>query len=89
MVALIEKLEKLKQDKELLSRKIQRIEAKQKLQENKYDIRRKILVGTYFLEKAKSENSMDKLMEYMNVFLTKDRDRKLFNLPSKTNNSDK
>ncbi len=53
-------------------------------QERKADTRRKVLVGAAILEKVESDEwPRDKLVAMMDKFLTRDRDRELFDLPSR------
>jgi hypothetical protein len=75
------RLEKLKQRKEKLNAKIQTIEARLKTSERKIDVRKKILVGTYYLEHAEKNNSIEDLKLAMDKFLKRDFDRELFELP--------
>ncbi|CAN5372243.1 hypothetical protein BH10PSE19_BH10PSE19_04760 [soil metagenome] len=65
-----------------LHAQIQKLEALEKTCERKRDTRRKILVGAYYLDKAKSSSSeMQMLQGTMAEFLTRDNDRVLFELP--------
>lgn len=94
MTKAAENLEKkieaqLEKPKQLKARK-QAIEAreksKQKEQERKDDTRRKILLGSYLIKKMQ-ENAAnkEKILAEISEYLVEDRDRKLFDLPSKTN----
>lgn len=47
----------------------------------KHETRRKIILGTYYLEQAEKDNNFDSLKKIMDSYLTKDIDRKLFDLP--------
>jgi len=72
--------------KQLKARK-QAIEArersKQKEQERKDDTRRKILLGSYLIKKMNAnEANKEKILAELNEYLTEDRDRQLFGLPS-------
>jgi hypothetical protein len=78
---IISKLDKLKSQQEKLKARIQLMEARAKESERKKDTRRKILVGSYFLDKAKEKNQLDEIKERMNTFLTRNSDRILFGLP--------
>jgi large subunit ribosomal protein L7/L12 len=70
------KLEALLKQQEELKKKIASEEAKIKDKRRKEDTRRKILVGSYFLEKT----NPDDLKRYMNEYLTREDDRFLFDL---------
>jgi len=74
------KLEKLKEQQKKLAAKIQLAEARTKTAERKKDTRRKILIGSYYLEKAISEKKMDDLTKLMDKFLVRNGDRVLFGL---------
>lgn len=74
------RIEQLKKKREQLDARIQKIEATQKAKEKKQDTRRKILVGAYYLDKAKKENRMDEVKHAMEEFLTRKSDRLLFEL---------
>ena len=52
------------------------------MKERKEDTRRKILVGSYYLDKAKKDGSFDELVKHMDKFLVRDSERKLFGLSS-------
>jgi hypothetical protein len=78
---IISKLDKLKAQQEKLKARIQLMESRAKDSERKKDTRRKILVGSYFIEKAKEKNQWDEIKERMDTFLTRNSDRILFELP--------
>lgn len=73
-------LEKLKAQRAKLEARIQAAEARLKGSERKQDTRRKILVGSYYLDKAHQEGTLDELKKIMEAYLIRDSDRKLFNL---------
>ncbi len=74
------KLDKLKEQREQLNARIQQLEAAEKAREKKRDTRRKILVGAYYLDKAKSEGRFEEVRQAMDKFLTRESDRVLFDL---------
>ncbi|MBP9727647.1 MAG: mobilization protein [Gammaproteobacteria bacterium] len=74
------KLESLKKQQEQLKAKIQALEAAETSRERKRETRRKILVGSYYLDKARSENKFDDLVQLMDGYLNRDSDRVLFDL---------
>ncbi|MBS0287992.1 MAG: hypothetical protein JSR17_11885 [Proteobacteria bacterium] len=76
-------LEKLKKQKQVLEARIQKCENRNKQVERKQETRRKILVGSYFLDKAYKENKFDDIKKLMDDYLTRHSDRKLFDLPLK------
>lgn len=81
--AQLEKLKQLKARKQAIE---SREKSKQKEQERKDDTRRKILLGSYLIKKMQeSEANKEKILAEINEYLVEDRDRKLFDLPSKSN----
>jgi len=72
--------ERLKQLKAQKQAKDAREKAKQKEQDRKNDTRRKILLGSYLLNKMEDEAEKEKILAGINEYLTADRDRKLFDL---------
>lgn len=76
-------LQKLKAQQAHITARIQSTEAKLKVAERKKDTRRKILVGSCYLEEALRNNRMDEIKKHMDKFLTRDSDRALFDLPKK------
>jgi hypothetical protein len=74
-------LEKLKTQRDKLNARIQAAEARSKQSERKKDTRRKILVGSYFLDQAIQNNQMEEIKQKMDIYLKRDSDRVLFDLP--------
>lgn len=70
--------EKMKQLKAQMLAEKNRLDAKNK----KEELRRKILVGAYFLEKAEKEGTLESLTKTIEPFLTRENDRELFGLPA-------
>jgi large subunit ribosomal protein L7/L12 len=75
------RLEKLKMKQAKLSAQIQAVEAREKFHERKKETRRKILLGSYYLEQFRQHNKTERLKEIMRNYLTRDSDRQLFDLP--------
>ena len=71
-----ERLKQLKAQKQAV---LAREKARQKAQDRKDDTRRKILLGSYLLNKMEDEAEKEKILAGINEYLTEDRDRKLFN----------
>lgn len=82
-VTTASQLLKLKEQRAKLEARIQAAEARAKQDERKKDTRRKILVGSYYLERVVQNNQMDELIKKLDGFLTRNSDRKLFDLPEK------
>lgn len=82
-VTTASQLLKLKEQRAKLEARIQAIEARAKQDERKKDTRRKILVGSYYLEQVIQNNQMDDLKKRLDSFLTRNSDRRLFDLPER------
>ena len=74
------RLKRLMEQREKIDARIQAAEARIKTSERKKDVRKKILIGSYYLDKAIKENAMDELKKIMDKYLTRDSDRELFGL---------
>lgn len=77
---MVTQLAKLKEKHLQLAARIQRLEAAEKHAERKKDTRRKILIGAYYLDKARKENTETALAEVLSDYLKRDQDRALFGL---------
>lgn len=73
-------IEKLKEQRDKLNARIQQQEARLKTSERKIDTRKKILIGSYFLDNAIKENKLDEIKSLMKDYLKRDSDRALFDL---------
>ena len=82
----ISKLEKLKKQRDTLNARIQKTEAMEKSRGRKKDTRRKILVGAYYLDKAKEDNTIPEINKIMESYLTRKSDRSLFDLSETSEN---
>ncbi|CAL7962266.1 Relaxasome subunit MobC [Gammaproteobacteria bacterium] len=74
------RLKRLMEQREKIDARIQAAEARIKSSERKKDVRKKILVGAYYLDIAIKENRMNEIKEIMDKYLTRDSDRILFDL---------
>ncbi|MEI6095671.1 MAG: mobilization protein [Gammaproteobacteria bacterium] len=74
----ISKIDALKIKRERLHAQIQKLEASEKSRERKQDTRRKILVGSYFIDKAKEEGGVESLYQLMGNYLKRESDKQLF-----------
>ena len=75
------KLEQLKQKQSALIARIKQEEAKQKTRTRKEETRMKILLGAMLLEEMKSsKKTNEEIRERLKIYLTKERDRQLFEL---------
>lgn len=74
------RLDVLKKKQDQLKAQIQKLESLDKSRERKRDTRRKILLGSYFIEKANEEGTLDSLYQQMEHYLKRNTDRELFQL---------
>ena len=78
------KLDELLKKREQLNARIQKERNKHSQQKRKEDTRRKILLGALLINMmGKGELDEKKIREKLDGFLTRDIDRKLFDLPPK------
>ena len=75
------KVDKLREQRGKLNARIQKLEAGEKSRERKRETRRKILVGAYYLDKAKEDGKLDAVDKLMDGYLNRKSDRVLFDLP--------
>jgi hypothetical protein len=76
------KIDMLKQQRKQLDARIQKLAAAESNRERKRDTRRKILVGSFYLDYVEKNNRQDELKKKLDGFLTRNTDRALFDLPS-------
>lgn len=82
-------LAKLKAQRAKLDARIQAAEARSKSAARKQETRRKILVGSYYLDKAREQGQWEDLKNCMAEYLSRDSDRQLFELPPAQNEQTK
>lgn len=85
---MVKQIDALRKQRDALNARIKLVQNREARQKRKDDTRRKILVGSYFLDKAKKDSSFDALVKQLDTFLTRDSERKLFNLPPLRKNED-
>jgi hypothetical protein len=73
-------LEKLKIQREKINSRIQLAEARLKTTERKKETRKKILIGSYYLDLAVKENKIDEIKTIMDKYLKRNSDRAIFDL---------
>ncbi len=66
-----------------LQARIQMMQAKEETQKRKDDTRRKILVGAYIIDKHGRTDTIESLLEGLDMFLFRKGDRALFGLPAR------
>jgi large subunit ribosomal protein L7/L12 len=73
-------LDSLKKKRDIINARIRLMQNKEQFKERKDNTRRKILIGSYYLEQAYKNNSFDSVVKLMDSYLTRDSDRMLFDL---------
>ena len=74
-------LNSLKKKRDIINARIRLMQNREQSKERKDNTRRKILIGSYYLEHANKNNSFDSVVKLMDSYLTRDSDRMLFDLP--------
>ena len=74
-------LENLRKKQSQIEARIQMLQTKEQNQKRKEDTRRKILAGSYILDKYEKSGTPEKLRVELDKFLFKKHDRELFGLP--------
>jgi large subunit ribosomal protein L7/L12 len=75
-------LDSLKKKRDIINARIRLMQNREQSKERKDNTRRKILIGSYYLEQVNKNNSFDSIVKLMDSYLTRDSDRLLFDLPS-------
>lgn len=78
---MVKQIEALIKKRDVLNNRIKIVQNREAKQKQKDDTKRKILIGTYYLEQAIKNNNFDELVKQLDTSLKRDSDRKLFNLP--------
>lgn len=73
-------LDSLKKKRNVLNARIRLMQNREQSKERKDNTRRKILIGSYYLDQANKNNSFNDVVKLMDIYLTRDSDRKLFGL---------
>jgi len=73
-------IEKLKAQQSKIKERIEQIEAREKVSNRKKETRQKILIGSYYLDKYRSDNKFNELVSLMDDYLKRKSDRVLFDL---------
>ena len=84
MASATDRLKRLEEQRARINAEIQRVRAREQQQTRKDDTRRKILAGSMLLQLVEDgEWPEDKLRTRLDAYLTRDDDRKLFDLPAR------
>ncbi len=79
---LNDRIKQLEEKKQQINARIQKLKAQESEKKRKQDTRRKILLGAWVLNKIeKGDWSKEDIWDEMDEYLTKEVDRKLFDLP--------
>ena len=73
-------LDSLKKKRDIINARIRLMQNKEQSKERKDNTRRKILIGSYYLDQANKNNSFNDIVKLMDSYLTRDSDRMLFDL---------
>ena len=73
-------LEKLRIQRGKINSRIQAAEARLKTSDRKKETRKKILIGSYFLDNAIKEDKLNEIKIAMDKYLKRNTDRSLFDL---------
>ena len=71
------RIEKLIDKRKKIDAQIKLAEARDRTKQRKEEVRRKILVGAYYLEQARNSNKVDELATIMRHYLERDSDKKM------------
>lgn len=74
------KLDALKKKRDALNARIRLVQNREQFKERKDNTRRKILIGSYYLDQANKNDSYEGIVKLMDSYLTRDSDRLLFGL---------
>ena len=73
-------LDSLKKKRDIINARIRLVQNREQSKERKDNTRRKILIGSYYLDQANKNNSFNDIVKLMDSYLTRDSDRLLFDL---------
>ena len=73
-------LDSLKKKRDIINARIRLMQNREQSKERKDSTRRKILIGSYYLDQANKNNSFADVVKLMDSYLTRDSDRMLFGL---------
>ena len=81
------RIEKLKAQRQRISNRIARLRNAERVKERKRETRRKILAGAWVIGRAREDpEAWDRFVTGLDGYLTKPRDRELFDLPPLSEN---
>ena len=74
------KINSLEKKKKEIAKKILELKNKEDKKEKEVEVKKKMIIGDYFLNKYKKENKLNELQDLLDKYLTKKRERRIFNL---------
>ena len=77
---ILGKISSLEKKKKEIAKKILDLKNKEDKKEKELEVKKKIIIGGFFLNKYKKENKLNELQDLLDKHLTKKRERKIFNL---------
>ena len=77
---ILGKINSLEKKKKEIAKKILDLKNKEDKKEKELEVKKKIIIGGFFLNKYKKENKLNELQDLLDKHLTKKRERKIFNL---------
>jgi hypothetical protein len=77
---ILNKIKDLEKQQKEIANKIEELKNKKDKKEKENEDKKKIIIGSYFLNKYTKENKVDELVELLSEYLLKKRERKLFDL---------
>jgi len=77
---ILGKISSLEKKKKEIAKKILDLKNKEDKKEKELEVKKKMIIGDYFLNKYKKENKLNELQDLLDKHLTKKRERKIFNL---------
>ncbi|MSO14393.1 hypothetical protein [Rickettsiales endosymbiont of Trichoplax sp. H2] len=78
--AISRKINSLEKKKKEIAKKILELKNKEDKKEKEVEVKKKMIIGDYFLNKYKKENKLNELQDLLDKYLTKKRERRIFNL---------
>jgi hypothetical protein len=79
-IKILNKINSLEKQQKDITKKILKLKNKKDKKVKQIEDRKKIIVGSYFLKKYEKENKHDELNKLLDEYLTRKKERALFNL---------
>lgn len=79
-IKILNKINSLEKQQKAITKKILELKNKKDKKQNKIDAQKKMIIGSYFLNKYEKENKLNELKDLLDKYLSKKRERNLFQL---------